>query len=317
MSDGPAVFAWYELLTTDLAAAQSFYSKVIGWDAQDDSTPQFAYRLFRAGSVPVAGLMELPLEGRKMGATPRWVGYVAVREVDGAVARLKALGGAVYVSPTDSNIGRIAIVSDPQSATLALVGGLKYGLGAVAGGPGPGRVGWHELLAGEGKAAFSFYSALFGWEKAEAREEAREQIKGQAQGQGQGKAGAQLLESYQLFASGGRTLGGIFTKFAATPVPFWLYYFEVGDLDAALVQVRSGGGRLAQGPIELVGGTWIARCIDPQGAMFALQGSRSEAAIENSGDVESDAALAWSTSWGGISSRGQLVGKKPKGRGCP
>lgn len=293
MVDHPAAFVWYELLTTDLAAAQSFYGKVVGWNAQDASPPQFAYRLFYAGGAPVAGLMELPLEGRKRGAMPRWVGYVAVRDVDDMVDRLKALGGSVYVPPTDSNIGRIAVVADPQTATLALVGGLRYGATPAAEAGGPGRVGWHELLAGEGKAAFGFYSALFGWQKARAEEP--------------------LVDSYQLFASGGRTLGGMFTKFAATPVPFWLYYFEVVDLDAAIEQVKAGGGRIAQGPLELWGGSWIARCIDPQGAMFALQGRRANAAIDRSGEGESDAALAWSTSWGGISSRGLLVGQKPVG----
>jgi len=295
MVDHPAVFAWYELLTTDLPAAQSFYGKVVGWNAEDASTPRFAYRLFHAGSTPVAGLMELPLEGRKKGATPRWVGYVAVRDVDGAVDRLKALGGAVYVPPTDSNIGRIAVVADPQTATLALVEGLKYGATAAADIAGPGRVGWHELLAGESKAAFHFYSALFGWEKTQAEEE--------------------MVDSYQLFAAGDRTLGGMFTKFAATPVPFWLYYFEVADFDVAVDQVKAGGGRIAQGPIELGGGSWAARCIDPQGAMFALLGRRDAAGIDRSAEGVSDAALAWSTSWGGISSRGQLLGSKPKGKG--
>src|SRR5690348_9805783 len=82
MVDQPAVFAWYELLTTDVSAAQSFYGEVVGWDVQDASTPEFAYRLFSVGDRPVAGLMELPLDGQKKGATPRWAGYVAVEDVD-------------------------------------------------------------------------------------------------------------------------------------------------------------------------------------------------------------------------------------------
>jgi predicted enzyme related to lactoylglutathione lyase len=293
MVDHPPAFAWYELLTTDLPAAQSFYGRVAGWAAQDASTAQFAYRLFNAGGAPFAGLMELPLEGRRKGATPRWVGYVAVQDVDGAVERLKALGGAVYVPPTDSNIGRVAVIADPQTATLGLVGGLKY---AAAPGAREAQrpVGWHELLAGESKAAFGFYNALFGWEKVPPREA--------------------MLESYQLFAANGRTLGGMFTKFVATPVPFWLYYFEVDDLDAAIDQVKAGGGRIAQGPIELWEGSWSVRCIDPQGAMFALRGRRSHDGADPGGEAYSDAALAWSTSWGGISSRGQLLGKKPKGK---
>jgi uncharacterized protein len=298
MVDHPAIFAWYELLTTDLPAAESFYSKVIGWDAQDAATPQFAYRLFNVGGVPVAGLMELPAEGQKKGATPRWVGYVAVRNVDNTVALLRRLGGTVYVAPTDSNIGRISVVADPQAATLAVIGGLKYGGSAAAEPSGACRVVWHELLATEARTAFGFYSALFGWEEAQAEV-------------------APTLDSYQLFAAGGRMLGGMFTKTAATPVPFWLYYFDVADLDVATDQVRAQGGRITQGPVELWGGMWIARCIDPQGAMFALQGQRSQARIAQSGPPESDVALAWSASWGGISSRGRLVGAKPKGRSRP
>jgi hypothetical protein len=100
-------------------------------------------------------------------------------------------------------------------------------------------------------------------------------------------------------------------------VPFWLYYFEVADLDDAMDQVKAGGGNIAQGPIELWGGNWAARCIDPQGAMFALQGRRAKAAVERGGETYADAALAWTTSWGGFSSRGQLLGKKPKGKGGP
>jgi predicted enzyme related to lactoylglutathione lyase len=290
MTNGFASFVWYELLTTNLAAAQSFYGKVVGWDAQDASTPQFGYRIFSVRGTPVAGLMELPPEGRKKGAMPRWVGYVAVQDVDRAADRLKELGGTVYVPPTESNIGRIAVVADPQTATLALVCGLKYGAsGAEA--EGLGHVGWHELLAADESTAFAFYRALFGWEKPEAE--------------------AAPFESYQLFAAGGRTLGGMFTKFAATPVPFWLYYFDVADLDIALKQVRTERGQVAQGPIELWDGTWVARCIDPQGAMFALQGKRSQAAIE-AGRAEPATALDWSAAWGGISSRGRLVVRKPK-----
>ena len=285
-----ASFAWYELLTTDMAAAQSFYGKVVGWDAQDASTAQFGYRIFNARGMPVAGLMELPPEGRQKGAMPRWVGYVAVKDVDLAVDSLKQLGGTVYVPPTESNIGRIAVVADPQTATLALVGGLKYGAsGAEA--AGLGHVSWHELLAVDGNTAFAFYRALFGWENADAQ--------------------AAPSESYKLFAAGGRTLGGMFTKFAATPVPFWLYYFDVADLDIALTQVRTEGGQVAQGPLELWDKSFVARCIDPQGAMFALQGKRSEAAIE-AGRADAVTALGWSATWGGISSRGRFVVGKPK-----
>jgi predicted enzyme related to lactoylglutathione lyase len=118
-------FVWYELITTDMAAAKAFYSKVVGWGAQDASTPDLPYTLFTAGKTSVSGLMNLPEEARKMGATPRWMGYIGVNDVDATADRIRRLGGAVYVPPTDSNIGRISVVADPQTATLALVKGLK------------------------------------------------------------------------------------------------------------------------------------------------------------------------------------------------
>ena len=287
MTDHHGRFVWYELLTTDIAAARAFYGSVVGWGEQDASTPEFAYTLFTAGQAPVGAFMDLPPEARKMGATPRWVGYVAVDDVDKTAGLIGRLGGAVYVPPTDTNIGRISVVADPQTATLALVKGLKPGRPERAGLGEPGHVGWHELLAADCKTAFAFYRELFDWQQAEAE--------------------IGLMDSYRLISSGGQTLGGIFTKLPRAPVPFWLYYFNVGDIDLAAERVKAGGGRIAQGPVELPEDSWIVRCIDPQGAMFALQGTRRQDAIGQDAVPE----LTWTAEWGGISSRGKVV-SKPK-----
>jgi uncharacterized protein len=275
-------FAWYELLTTNAAAARAFYASVVGWQAQDASTAAFPYSVFSAGKTEVGGLMELPPDALRMGAEPRWVGYVAVDDIDGTVERLKRLGGSVFVPPTDSNIGRVSIVADPQKATFGIVGALKRGEPTVEP-PLPGTVGWHELLAGDGAIAFAFYNELFGWQPAP-RENDR-------------------LDSYRLVDAGGLTSVGMFNKLPRVPVPFWLYYFEVADLALAVARVKEGGGRVVQGPMELLGGSWIARCIDPQGAMFSLQGNTSQTGIEPASTRE----LAWSAEWGGFASRGKVV----------
>jgi len=278
-------FVWYELLTTDIAAAEAFYHQVVGWGAQDASTSKFAYRVLTSDGAPVSGLMALPPEGISRGAAPRWAGYVAVDDLDACVSRLKALGGTVYVPPTDSNIGRIAIVADPQTAALALVQGLNI--------PSPprdgnriGRVGWHELLAAEWQQAFAFYEGLLGWQKA--------------------GRDASLADGYQLFAAGTDMLGGMFTKLPRAPFPFWLYYFNVADLSVALQRVTALGGKVLQGPIDLPDGIWIARCIDPQGAMFALQGERPGATSADVPPFE----IGWAAEWGGFASRGRLVEKR-------
>ena len=87
------------------------------------------------------------------------------------------------------------------------------------------------------------------------------------------------MGTYQLFSAGGQTIGGMFTKPPAVLAPFWLFYFGVGDIDAAAGRVVAGGGQILEGPFELPGGSWILRCVDPQGAMFALEGQRSSTPI--------------------------------------
>src|SRR5262249_25522934 len=161
MVDGQGRFAWYELVTTDVAAAKLFYREVIGWNSQDATTPAFVYDFFTSSGGAIAGLMELPEEGRRMGATPRWIGYVAVDDIDATANRLRKLGGRVYVPPTDSNIGRVSIVADAQAVDFALVGGLKLEHQPTISDV-PGRIGWHELVAVDGAKAFAFYAELFG-----------------------------------------------------------------------------------------------------------------------------------------------------------
>jgi hypothetical protein len=278
-------FVWYELMTTDMAAAETFYASVVGWGAQDASAPDMAYTLFTVGGASISGLMELPEDARKMGATPRWTGYVGVNDVDTTADRIKRLGGAVHVPPTNTNIGRISVVADPQTATLALVTGLKLGQGQPAELDEPGHVGWHELLAADQENAFAFYGELFSWQKAGAETGPR--------------------NTYQSFSAGGQTIGGIFTKRPIEPDPYWLYYFNIGDIDGAAERVKTGGGKIFDGPIEVLGGSWIARCIDPQGASFALQGKRSQEGLKRAPAAE----VGWSTEWSGISSRGRLITK--------
>jgi uncharacterized protein len=253
-------FVWYELMTTDVAAAKVFYSSVMGWGTQDASTSGLAYALFTVGNAFASGLMSLPEDARKTGTTPRWIGYVGVDDVDATVWRIKRLDGAVHVPPTDiPDISRFSVVADPQMASLALIKWLKPGQQQPAELGQPGRVGWHELLAADCEKAFAFYGELFDWQKAD--------------------ADISPPGTYQLFSVGGQTIGGMHTKPPLVLVPFWLYYFNIGDIDAAAERVKTGGGQILEGPLEVPGGNWIARCTDPQGAMFALEGKRSHNAI--------------------------------------
>jgi len=248
-SDGH--FVWYELMTTDIETAKAFYAHVVGWGTRDASAPGLAYSLFTTGDSPVAGLMNVPEGARRTGVTPQWMGYVEVDDVDAAVGRIRQLGGAVHVPPTDlPNISRFSVVADPQMATLALVKGQNSGRAQSAELDARGRVGWHELLATDWETAFAFYRELFGWQKADSH--------------------TGMMGTYQGFSAGGKTIGGMLTKPATLPLPFWLYYFNTDDVQAAAKRVEAGGGQILYGPTAVPGGAWIVHCIDPQGAIFAL-----------------------------------------------
>ena len=39
-------------------------------------------------------------------------------------------------------------------------------------------------------------------------------------------------------------------------------------------RTKDRGGQVLNGPMEVPGGQWIVQCSDPQGAMFAMLGSR-------------------------------------------
>jgi len=55
-------FLWYELMTTDVAAAKAFYADVFGWGTQDASMPDSAYVLFTVGEAAMRmDLAEAPV----------------------------------------------------------------------------------------------------------------------------------------------------------------------------------------------------------------------------------------------------------------
>ncbi|MCU4159420.1 VOC family protein [Acidiphilium sp. AL] len=244
-------FVWYELQTTDTRAAQEFYGSVVGWGTQDGPVPDMAYTILTAGGTPVGGLMD-------HGTPPGWIGYVGVKNVDEVAGQVARLGGSVHVPPTDiPTVGRFAVVADPQKVVFALFSTAEPGADEPpAPAPGtPGHIGWHELLTTDWQKAVDFYGEMFGWRKDHEFD-----------------MGA--MGTYQIFSIGGVPAGGMFNKQQAETAPYWRYYFNVEDIDAASARVTAGGGKVVNGPMQVPGGDWIIHGLDPQGADFALVGKR-------------------------------------------
>jgi len=241
------IFVWYELMTRDQDAAEAFYAEVLGWKIADAGMPDMRYSMLNVGDHPVGGMMTHDEH-------PFWIGYVGVDDVDAVSAELASAGGVVHRAADDiPGIGRFAVVADPQGAVFVL---FKAAVEDGAAPPymTPGTFAFRELHTTDWKAAFAFYSGLFGWEKGEAMD--------------MGPMG-----TYQLFDANGLTTGAMYDN-PDMPRPMWLYYIATDAIDAAKARIEAAGGSILHGPSEVPGGMWIIQAADPQGAMFALVGPR-------------------------------------------
>ena len=255
-------FFWYELMTPDTDAAFDFYGHVIGWTfAEMPGGGDLPYTIVSAGDRAVGGVLRLTEEMKAGGARPAWVGYIEADDTDAKTKEVEAAGGQVFMPPRDvPGAGRISMVADPGGAPFYLMTP-KPPEGAEAG-PGPlpptatGAFSWHELYAGQGqKAAFDFYSGLFGWESMMEME--------------MGPMGV-----YRLWGKDGVQLGGMMDKPANIPASCWGFYTTVDGIDAAVERLKEKGGQVLSGPHQVPGGSWIVQVMDPQGAAFALTSAR-------------------------------------------
>jgi predicted enzyme related to lactoylglutathione lyase len=108
---------WTELQTIDAAKSGKFLADVIGWTLKVD--PSGAYTEFKRGGKSVGGI-------RPMGANepfpPHWLIYFQLADCDATVAKAKSLGGTVLMPAMDfENVGRFAVLADPQGAAFAVI----------------------------------------------------------------------------------------------------------------------------------------------------------------------------------------------------
>ena len=243
-------FAWYELMTTDTAAAGKFYSDVVGWTTHEmpggDGAP---YTTFNIGDTGMAGMLNV-------GGHTAWIGYIWVDDVDAHIEKVVEAGGKLWKPATDvPGMLRFAVMSDPQGAPIALfTPHPDMPSPQRPAPPSQGTIGWHELYTTDIDGGFDFYNKLFGWTKLTDMD--------------MGPMGV-----YRLFDEGDNKPmgdGGMMTKAPHIPASCWNFYFCVDSIRAAVERVNAGGGKVLNGPMQVPGGGWIINAQDPQGAMFAL-----------------------------------------------
>lgn len=117
----PGAFSWTELLTGDPQAAAGFYGQLFGWKFDEmNMGGEGVYRVAKVGDTAVGGIMKTPAAAT--GMPPMWCAYVTVADIDATLKQAAALGGKVVAPVMEvPNVGRFAVIADPQGATINLM----------------------------------------------------------------------------------------------------------------------------------------------------------------------------------------------------
>lgn len=261
-------FIWYELMTTDPEGAAAFYGQIVGWTIAAHSDPSSAsdgmdYRMIqRSDGGQAGGVLKLTPQMCEGGARPGWLGYLYVPDVDAAVAAIVVDGGQAIMPAFDIEVGRIAMVSDPQGVPHYVMtprppAGMEAMDSDVYHRHAEQRVSWNELMSPDLVGAKAFYAKHYGFQFNHSMP--------------MGPLGDYCFIDH---ASSAEPIGAVMQKGDDVPVGLWNFYIRVPAIDAAAAKVRELGGQVFADPMEVPGGEWVINGMDPQGAMFSLVGMK-------------------------------------------
>ncbi|WP_329426327.1 VOC family protein [Streptosporangium sp. NBC_01495] len=247
-------FCWADLNAPDPDAATAFYTGLFGWHAHVDPDPLVAghITLTLDGDLsrPVAALMPMTAEAPP-GTPAFWTTYVSVADVDATAELVRGAGGQVFMGPTDAGeLGRFALLFDPQGALVGLWQARDFHGAGVIG--EPGAYCWSELAVRDVEGARAFYGTVLGWE---------------------GDTHASGPAAYTEWRTPGGTPAGWMTqmdeRWPAEIPPRWTVTFTVSDCDATAARAAELGGTVAVAPHDIPAGR-VALLNDPQGGRFSV-----------------------------------------------
>jgi len=241
-------FVWHELHTGDRKKALTFYSTLVGWETKEvPMGPGEPYGLVLLGSKDIAGITKSMAPAN---VPPHWLPYVAVDDVDASAKKAVSLGGKVLGQPMDiPEVGRFAVVADPQGATFALYkSGKSYPEEPER--PPVSGFAWEELMTSDPEAAAKFYMGLFGY--------------------GQQTADMGPMGTYRIMTRGDRQTAGIMKMPPMVPQAHWLTYLHVKDVDASTRNARELGAKVHVEPTNIPKIGRFSVIEDPTGASVAL-----------------------------------------------
>jgi predicted enzyme related to lactoylglutathione lyase len=247
----PGKFVWADLVTTNPAAAVEFYTKLFGWTAQKTGPGAEGYTLLLNGDRPMGGVAYRPADPQgKAAGGARWIGTVAVTDINQAVAAVTAAGGRTLVAPRlVADRGWQAVVADQEGSVFGLL--VSETGDAAKSAVGDNDWAWVQLLSRHPAEAAAFYEKALGYV---VTDDART-----------------VTPHDRLLTRDGVAYAGL------TPLPEgrdtrggWLGYVRVPQVQAAVDTAKALGGQVLVAPRDLAGAMQVAVITDPLGGAIGL-----------------------------------------------
>lgn len=241
---------WVSLMARDLAAAEQFYTAVLGWEFRRTRLGEGFSVAFRDGA-PVAGVGAL---AGRLGLPVAWTPYFAVEDADVTAARIRERGATMAVGPLAFGTGRAGLAADPAGAAFGFWQGEVIPDWTVGRESAPV---WLELRTRDAFAAAIFYGEVLGWA-------------GQQPGCCTVAYEHDRVVLRHRHDTVARISGGALDEDPDPQVrPRWHVHFAVPDLEEAVEAAQRMGG----GPASPVASSAVSRSItlaDADGALFTV-----------------------------------------------
>ena len=234
-------FVWHEQVSSDPKQAQQFYTQLFGWGTEVFKPGEIDYAMISSGGQSHGGFGKA-MEGAP---PPHWLSHVGVANVDETLLKVESAGGKLAAGPFEmGEVGRMAIVTDPQGAFVSL-----YQPESTDSSVPEGVFVWDELATTDIDGAQRFYTEVFGWA-----------VKDMGPDFG----------GYRIFEVGETGIAGLMTLQDASIPAHWQPYVAVADTDATTTKAKELGGSTLMEPMDVPTIGRIAVLRDPQGAVFGI-----------------------------------------------
>jgi len=179
--------------------------------------------------------------------------YFSTESAEETTKKVRENGGTVIVEPMSVNdFGIMASYQDPDGASFNVWQPLKHkGMNKYEDPPRKGILGWSEYYSRNPTKAFEFYSAVFGFERIHDPEH----------------------NYWMWYLEDEITVCGCMDitdeEWGDLP-PHWMTYFTVDDVSEAIEKLKSLGGNVCFGPMDVPGMLKFGMVDDGQGVSFSI-----------------------------------------------